>query len=119
MGVTYYFSTQGCRLLVSGLVVGALEELAAAAAACRALRSKKLAIATGAGAVLAVGVRLSEEMAGCAGGFGETADASDFVSSRVGLTRDDAMPFSPTLLPFTQPHHFRLMSITGKMVPDV
>lgn len=45
---SYYFSTQGCSALVSGLVLGALEELAAAAA-CRALRSKKLAMATAIG----------------------------------------------------------------------
>lgn len=39
-----YFSTHGCNRFVSCFTVGALDELAAAAAACRALISKKLAI---------------------------------------------------------------------------
>lgn len=42
---THYFSTHGCNRFVSCFAVGALDELAAAAAAaCRALISKKLAI---------------------------------------------------------------------------
>jgi hypothetical protein len=40
---THYFSTHGCNRFVSCFTVGALDELAAAAA-CRALISKKLAI---------------------------------------------------------------------------
>lgn len=42
---THYFSTHGCNRFVSCFTVGALDEpAAAAAAACRALISKKLAI---------------------------------------------------------------------------
>ena len=42
----YYFSTHGCNLVVSSFGAAVdLEELALFAAACRALRSKKLAIA--------------------------------------------------------------------------
>jgi len=41
---TYYFSTQGWVREESSLVAGALDELASAAAAFRALRSKKLAM---------------------------------------------------------------------------
>lgn len=44
MNGTYYFSTHGCRRLESCLAVGALDELAAAAAACLALISKKFAM---------------------------------------------------------------------------
>lgn len=41
---TYYFSTHGCRRLSSGLAVSFDELAFAAAAACRALLSKKLFI---------------------------------------------------------------------------
>ena len=41
---TYYFSTHGCMRLASGLLAGAFDELAAEAAACRAFKSKKVAI---------------------------------------------------------------------------
>lgn len=40
----YYFSTHGCRRFGSCFVVGALDELACAAACCRALMLKKSAI---------------------------------------------------------------------------
>jgi hypothetical protein len=41
---TYYFSTHGCMRLGSCFVVGAFEELAFAALACRAFMLKKSAI---------------------------------------------------------------------------
>jgi hypothetical protein len=43
----YYFSTHGCRRLGSCFDVAALEELADAAAACRARMSKKFDIVVG------------------------------------------------------------------------
>jgi hypothetical protein len=41
----YYFSTHGCRRFGSCFVVGAFDELACAAACCRAFMLKKSAIA--------------------------------------------------------------------------
>lgn len=45
----YYFSTHGCKRLDSCLLVGVLEELACAAACCRAFRLKKSAMVSSCG----------------------------------------------------------------------
>lgn len=49
MAGLYYFSTHGCKRLDSCLLVGAFDELAWAAACCRAFRLKKSAMVSSGG----------------------------------------------------------------------
>jgi hypothetical protein len=56
VGKAHYFSTHGCKRLGSCLLEGVLEELACAAACCRAFRLKKSAMMSSCGGLEVAGI---------------------------------------------------------------
>jgi hypothetical protein len=89
----YYFSTQGCRRFGSCFVVGAFDELAVAAACCRAFMLKKSAIAACCGCVV---LRLR-----CYRYWRAKCNASTRVREFTRRARHRPCPLSPTT--FTPP----------------